>query len=364
MTAVSCQESTPTIARRPIRVLVADDSEVARDLIAFLLNVDPAIEVVGTASNGEMAVEMASRLKPDVITMDIHMPRLNGYEATRRIMETCPTRIVMVTASALPFEVAETFKALEAGALTVVGRPLGPGHAEFDVSARELRQTVKLMSEVSVVRRWEKSKAPAAADAPPVHCNGTVPIRLVAIGASTGGPLVLETLLSQLPAGFAAPIAIVQHMSAGFTEGFANWLGETSGFPVELARHGTQMRNGQAYVAPDNYHMCVNDDGMIVLVDAPPENNLRPAVSYLFRSVNKAFGSQAVGVLLTGMGCDGAAELKAMREAGAITIAQDKHSSVVNGMPGAAVELGAVQHVLAPDEIAALLRRLVGGRAS
>lgn len=360
--AASFQDSNPTPVHSPIRVLVADDSEVARDLLAFLLEVDPAIEVVGTASNGEMAVEMAARLKPDVITMDIHMPRLDGYEATRRIMETCPTRIVMVTASALPFEVAETFKALEAGALTVVGRPLGPGHAEFDASARELRQTVKLMSEVSVVRRWEKPKAASAEVLPPLARRGAGPVRLVAIGASTGGPLVLETMLAQLPVDFAAPLAIVQHMSAGFTEGFVNWLGEASGFPVRLAQHGSQMRSGAAYLAPDHYHMHIDDNGMIELVDGPPENNLRPAVSCLFRSVARVYGSQAVGVLLTGMGSDGAAELKAMRAAGAVTIAQDKDSSVVNGMPGAAVALGAAEYVLPPDEIAALLRRLVGSR--
>jgi two-component system chemotaxis response regulator CheB len=346
-----------------IRVLVVDDSVVARDLMVYVLNSDPHIQVVGVAQDGEEAVELATRLRPDVITMDIHMPRMDGYDATRRIMERCPTRIVMVTASALPFEVAETFHALEAGALTVVGRPLGPGHQEFERAARELIRTVKLMSEVSVVRRWAKKKEPPAA--PPAPATelpvSTGPVRLVAIGASTGGPLVLLSILSQLGKNFGAPIVIVQHISAGFTEGFAEWLTQAAGFSVRVARQGERLQDGHAYLAPDDMQMEVSAAGVIKLTSSPPENGLRPSVSYLFRSVASHYGGKAVGVLLTGMGRDGAKELKEMKLAGAVTIAQDKESAVVFGMPGEAVKLDAARYVMAPDAIAATLQRLANG---
>lgn len=345
-----------------IRVLVVDDSVVARDLMVYVLNSDPSIQVVGVAQDGEEGVALATRLRPDVITMDIHMPRLDGYQATRRIMEQCPTRIVMVTASALPYEVAETFHALEAGALTVVGRPIAPGHREFEMAARELIRTIKLMSEVSVVRRWGKKKDKAATVPPgagdePVRAGS---VRLVAIGASTGGPLVLLSILSQLPKNFAVPIVIVQHISAGFTEGFAEWLSQATGFPVHVARQGERVLNGQAYLAPDEVQMQVVN-GVIKLTTDPAENGLRPSVSYLFRSVTASYGAKAVGVLLTGMGRDGAKELKEMKLAGAVTIVQDKDSAVVFGMPGEAVKLDAARYVLAPDDIAATLLRLVNG---
>jgi len=352
----------PAAPPQLIRVLVVDDSVVARDLMVYILNSDPAIQVVGVAQDGEEAVELAGRLLPDVITMDIHMPRLDGYDATRRIMERCPTRIVMVTASALPYEVAETFHALEAGALTVVARPLGPGHREFATAARELLRTVKLMSEVSVVRRWNRKKKDQAG-APPVGevVAGAGPVRLVAIGASTGGPLVLLAILSQLPKRFNAPIVIVQHISTGFADGFAEWLSHAAGFPVQVARNGERLLDGHAYLAPDDLQMQVAAGSVVRLVADPAENGLRPSVSYLFRSVAAVYGGKAVGVLLTGMGRDGAKELKQMQQAGAVTIAQDKESSVVFGMPGEAVRLDAARYVLAPDAIAAMLQRLVNG---
>ncbi|KAF0815330.1 Chemotaxis response regulator protein-glutamate methylesterase of group 1 operon [Andreprevotia sp. IGB-42] len=334
---------------------MVDDSPSALELLVYLLNGDPELQVIGTASNGEEAVKAARRLKPDVITMDIHMPLVDGFAATRSIMEECPTRIVMVTASVVPREVSATFKALEAGALTVIGRPLGLGHPDFDTSMRELLQTIKLLSEVSVVRRWSHAR-----NHPPLEsalASGRQ-IRLVAIGASTGGPLVLRDVLSQLPATFTLPIVIVQHIAAGFAAGFAEWLGQSSGFPVRLAEHGAPILGRCAYLAPDGVHMEVTAGGQVRLTSGPAEHGLRPSVACLFRSVAQAYGGNAVGVLLTGMGKDGAQELKLMRNAGAVTIAQDEESCVVFGMPGEAVKLEAAHFVLAPDDIAATLRRL------
>lgn len=349
--------TTPEKGAR-VRVLVVDDSPVARDALVYLFNSDPCLQVAGVAADGEQAVAMAQRLRPDVISMDIHLPRIDGYEATRRIMESCPTRIVMVTATSFPHEVAATFDALQAGALAVLVKPPGPCHPGYASAADELIRTVKLMAEVQVVKRWARKRHVATADLQrriPQGQRARSAIRLAAIGASTGGPLILQTILSRLPPGFPVPLLIVQHVSAGFASGLVEWLGRTSGYPVRIPAHGDIAMPGSAYFAPDDRHMQITQDGRIVLSDGAPEYGLRPAVSNLFRSVASAFGPHAAGVLLTGMGRDGARELKLMKDAGAVTIAQDKQSSIVYGMPGEAVRLNAATHVLTPEDIAPML---------
>jgi two-component system chemotaxis response regulator CheB len=183
-------------------------------------------------------------------------------------------------------------------------------------------------------------------------------VKAIAIGASTGGPLVLQSILAALPLTMPVPLLIVQHMAPGFVESFAEWLGRSSGFPVHIAVDGAELLPGHAYVAPDDRHMGVRPGGRIVLSAAPAENGLRPAVSFLFRSLKTSMGADVAAVLLTGMGRDGVDELKQLRQAGALTIAQDEKSSVVFGMPGQAVEAGAVSHVLPPDDIASLLATL------
>jgi two-component system chemotaxis response regulator CheB len=292
--------------------------------------------------------------------MDIHMPKMNGIEATRHIMETQPTPIVIVSASSGAQEIAGTFRLLEAGALVVVNRPPGIGHLEHEEAARELIRTVKLMSEVRVVRRfWHESRVRAAA--PPSIAQvreTTTGIQIVAIGASTGGPLALKTILSDLPKTLPVPLLIVQHIALGFIGGFVEWLGGASHFPLSVASHGEYPLPGHGYVAPDGFHMGVGSGKHIVLSDHAPENGLRPSVAYLFRSVAEVFGSNAVGVLLTGMGKDGAEELRTMKERGAVTIAQDKESSVVHGMPGEAIKLDAAKYVLPPEGIANFLATL------
>jgi len=342
-----------------IRVLVVDDSPAACELLTGLLNADPKLEVIGIAGDGEAAVAAAQHLQPDVITMDIHMPRLNGFDATRAIMETAPTRIVMVTASSVPSEIAATFRALESGALTVIAKPPGPGHPLFIAARDELVRTIKLMAEVRVVKRWTPPRAGSASKLPLAVPAAAADVRLVAIGASTGGPLVLQTILSRLRPALKVPIVIVQHISIGFAEGMAQWLGQTSGHVVRVAANGEPMQPGIAYVAPDSVQMGVRAGGLIALTREPPENGFCPSVSHLFRSVAAEYGAHAVGVLLTGMGRDGAEELKAMRQAGALTLVQDSRSAVINGMPGEAVKLGAAAHVLPPESIAATLQRLV-----
>jgi len=348
---------------KSIRVLVVEDSRVISEFITQVLNADPELDVVGTAANGQEALEAVRRTKPHVITMDIHMPHVDGFEATRNIMESCPTPIVIVSGSSTKDNVSTNFHALEAGALAVVGRPQGVGHILHDHSAKLLVDTVKLMSEVKVVRRWLRPKhaSPEPTNFPTQRLPllPKLPIKVVAIGASTGGPLALQTILAALPQDFPVPILIVQHMTPGFTQGFVEWLSRSSKFPVHVATEGEPLLPGHAYVAPDNFQMGVTSGHRIVLTTDARENGMCPAVSFLLRSVKAVFGQQAVGVLLTGMGVDGVDELKQLRKAGAITLVQDKESSVVHGMPGQAIQDGAATHILPPQGIAKALKTIV-----
>jgi two-component system, chemotaxis family, protein-glutamate methylesterase/glutaminase len=262
-----------------------------------------------------------------------------------------------VSSSVAADEVTTSFRAIEAGALAAVPRPQGLGHPEHQATAQELVQTVKLMSEVKVVRRWPRprsgSRDPAAqrADRP----KASAAIKVVAIGASTGGPPVLQTLLSRLPKDFPIPLLIVQHMASGFVQGFAEWLTQSTGFPVHVAAADEDPLPGHAYVAPDGAHMQVGTERRIVLSHDGPKSGLRPSISYLFQSVARVFGRYAAGVLLTGMGKDGAQELRLLRDTGAVTIVQDQASAVVYGMPGEAIRLDAATYVLPPERIAARL---------
>lgn len=348
-------------SHKVIKVLVVDDSQAVAEFLTHVLNADPRIRVVGVASNGEESLEAVLRTKPDVITMDIYMPKVNGFEATRTIMETCPTPIVIVSGSASVDEVATNFHAMEAGALAVVARPPGPGHPDHAVQIKELVATVKLMSEVKVVKRWPRDKfRQTQLLTPQVNVKkSSGAIQVVAIGASTGGPLVLQTILSSLPRDFAVPVLIVQHMTPGFVEGFVEWLARSSEVPVRIAAANEPLLPGHAYVAPDDFHMGVSLDHRILLAKEGKEHGTRPAVSFLFRSVKAVFGPKTVGILLSGMGRDGAEELKELKDVGAITIAQDKESSVVHGMPGQAIQIGAALQVLPPEAIAKILPTLV-----
>lgn len=355
-----------------IKVLVADDSQVTRILLVHLLDADPNIEVIGTVADGQAALDFlhSTTVRPDVVLMDIHMPHMDGFEATRVIMETSPLPIVICTATSDPQELAVTFRSMEAGALACVEKPVAATDVDFERRASNLLQTVRLMSEVKVVRRWPRPRA--------VTGNGSAESRalrgralnvtgagtaigassansVIGIGASTGGPPVLQTILSGLPKDFHIPLLIVQHIAVGFLPGMVEWLNQTTGLRIHIAAHGATPLPGHAYIAPDDFHMGIAPSGRIALARDAHENGLRPAVSYLFRSIAENCGANATGVLLTGMGKDGAAELKLMRDRGAYTIAQDRDSSVVHGMPGEAIDLGAACVVLAADRIAGAL---------
>lgn len=344
-----------------IKVLIVEDSPVMQQLLAFTINNDPVLKVVGIAENGEEAIEAVKKFHPDVIAMDWHMPKLNGLQATRIIMGTNPIPIVIVSGSSAAKDVAFTFSMFEAGALAIVKKPPGVDHPDYKKEAQELIKTLKLMSEVKLVRRIAHTiKKQAPAEPPIGKKNSTEPeIQVIAIGASTGGPLVLQKILSGLPKNIPVPLLIVQHIAHGFTEGFVQWLKNTTNFPIHIASHGEYPLPGHGYVAPDNFHMGVERGPRIVLSNHELENGLRPSVAYLFRTAAQAFGSGAVGVLLTGMGRDGAEELKIMKENGAITIAQNEESSVVYGMPGEAIKLNAATHILSPENIITTLIALI-----
>lgn len=348
---------------KTIKVLVVEDAAVVRAFLVHVLGADPAIRIVGTASDGKAAIEAVARLRPDVITMDIHMPGMDGLEATRRIMEMHPTPIVIVSGSTDHHDVAMSFRATEAGAVAILRRPAGSGHPEHEATMEELVRTVKLMAEVKVVRRWPRLRREPAPALPVKGSHGHVPPRprLVAIGASTGGPPVLHAILAALPKDFSLPLLIVQHMAGGFIQGFVEWLAQSSSLPVHLARHGEALLAGHVYVAPDEFQMKVGQGGKIVLTRDPPENGLRPSVSSLFRTVADIYGGEVIAGLLTGMGRDGADELRLLKEKGALTFVQDKDSSVVYGMPGEAIRLGAAKLVLSPGKIADVLTTLANG---
>lgn len=344
-----------------IKVLVVDDSPLVREFLIQILNSDPDIRVIGTACEGEEVLSVMQRQQPDVITMDIHMPKLNGLQATRLIMETDPVPIVIVSGAEDPSGVAMTFDAMDAGALAVLQRPAGIGHPDHAATAQDLIQTVKLMSDVKVVRRWRQMRSvpPAAHRASLSLVPKSGRTRLVAMGASTGGPPALEAILAALPKDFPVPILVVQHMSAGFIRGFANWLKNSSNLPVHVATHGQLLLPGHVYFAPDDYQMKVEREGRVALVNDEAEYGLKPSISYLFRAVAEIYGCDAVAGLLTGMGRDGARELRLLKEQGAVTFAQDKETSVVHGMPGEAIRLDAAMLVLPLGKIAPVLTNLV-----
>jgi two-component system, chemotaxis family, protein-glutamate methylesterase/glutaminase len=343
-----------------IRVMVVDDSATVRGLLVALFQDRNDMQVVATASNGDDAVRIVRRIKPDVVTMDINLPGINGLEATRRIMRETPTPIVIVSSSMMHTETELTFQALQAGALSVA---LTPGINDPRTGA-QLVDTVRLMAGVSVVRRWgpkevdppvvrKRSPLPYTASLPDL-----VPVQMIGIAASTGGPGTLASILKPLPADYPIPIVVVQHITTGFGVGLASWLESVLALPVKLAGHGVPVIPGAVYLAPDDYHAQINPHSIIELTHDNPENGVRPSANYLFRSLANNYGPHALGIILTGMGSDGVDGLAELHRAGGFTIAQNEQSCVVYGMPHEAVKRQIVDHVLAPDEITAALLRL------
>lgn len=345
-----------------IRVLVAEDSPTARDLIVAILGAAGGLEVIGQATNGLEAVEMTRRLRPDVVTMDIQMPGLDGFEATKRIMAEMPTPIVIISSLDVT-SIKFSMEALQAGALAVLAKPLGPGAPTYEQSARYVAATVRIMSQVKLVRRSGGAPPYSSLPTGPGTTGGPARApRIVAIAASTGGPAALRKLFSSLPADFGAPIVFVQHIAIGFAEGFARWLDEGSALRVKIALAGEPLRPGTAYLAPDDQHLGVSERFTVTLSSGPPVGGFRPSGTALFESVARCYGSGALAVILTGMGRDGVDGLQAIKSSGGSVIAQDEASSDIFGMPAAAIAAGVADLVLPLDFIGPRLRSVVSGR--
>jgi two-component system, chemotaxis family, protein-glutamate methylesterase/glutaminase len=343
-----------------VRVLVVDDSPTSRLLLVEILRADDDIEVVGQAADGLEAVEMVKRLRPDIVTMDVQMPRLDGFAATKRIMVETPTPI-LITTGIDPRALSISLEAVRVGALAVQAKPGDPRAPGFDEEARELVRQVKAMSRVKVVRHheWESAQVPATGSWAAASSMDDVPAEVVAIAASTGGPAALHRILTMLPADLPVPILVVQHISRGFGPGFADWLDRASPLRVKLAEEGEALRPGTVYVAVDDHHLCLTASRRVHLSTAPAVGGFRPSGTVLFESVATAFRSRAVAVILTGMGRDGVDGLRAIRRAGGRTVAESEATAVVYGMPAAAVEAGLADFVLPLDQVGAAVAGLL-----
>jgi two-component system chemotaxis response regulator CheB len=332
-----------------IRILVAEDSPTVRELLIAILESDPELTVVGRAANGKEAVELTRTLHPDVITMDIHMPVMDGLEATREIMVQNPTPILVVTSRSSPSQIELSLSAEKAGALMLVATPHNPHDPAFAQHRDRLVSMVKAMARVKVVRRWVKRHEPHPV--PPLY-SGKGQVRLVAIAASTGGPAAVQQLLAALPPDFPLPILLVQHIAEDFVQGLAKWLTGHSRLQVKVALQNEPLLPRTVYLAPDDRHLGVTDAKHTLLSSAPPIGGFRPSASFLFNSAAAVYRRSLLAVILTGMGRDGVAGLHAVREHGGRVIAQDEESCAVFGMPREAIAEGLVDAVLPLPQIA------------
>lgn len=349
-----------------VRVLVADDSATMRHHLCNVLAADSDFEVVGEAEDGKRAIELCQDLRPDVVTMDMMMPVMTGLAATEYIMAHCPTPILVVSSSLNRGELFKTYDALAAGAVDVLDKPSGaePPRAW----ERGFLAAVKVASRIRVVTHRPARVAGLGRVAQPPGAVGCSPehraLEVVAIGASTGGPGAIVELLRALPPSFRPPILLVLHIAEPFAASFADWLDGQTARRVALVRDGEPLASfvGRVAMAPPDRHLVVRGARLHLSSD-PPRHSCRPSIDVLLESVAQNCGASAAGCLLTGMGCDGARGLFEIRRSGGLALAQDEASCVVYGMPRAAAELGAAEHVLPPREMAAVLATLERARA-
>ncbi len=334
-----------------IRVLVVDDSQVARSLITAILADDPGIEIVAEAKNGSEAVQLVEKLKPNIVTMDVEMPVMSGLEAVERIMAETPVPILVVTSRS---DSATAHSAISKGALDLVPKP--------DVSlsdADEFVAKVKLLSRIKVVRHvaWGLSKTPGGVERP-VPSMATTDY-IVAVASSAGGPLALSVILGSLQGPFPCPIVIAQHHSEGFVPGMVQWFRRICKIPVKVAEHAEQITPGTVYVSPSERNMQVTIERRIALLPQHPQDIYHPSCDMLLSSAARSYRAKAIGVILTGMGSDGARGMQDIKHAGGTTIAQDEETSIVFGMPKVAIERGCVDRVLPLDRIASEILKLL-----
>ncbi len=366
-----------------IGVLVVDDSPLIRQLLTDALEQDPDIQVLGVAANGEEAIALAAQLKPQVITMDVEMPVMDGLTATERIMGDTPTPILVLTADPQRQAPELTHRALAVGALAL---RVKPPEAEMASLARE----VKLLASIRVIRhvrgvsrsslmRVESGSPsgplPSLTPSPVPFAPSPVPfapppvpfppaasaVGVVCIVSSTGGPQVIQKMLSELPADFPAPLLVVQHINAAFSDSLVSWLAADTRLKVKTAKEGDLLTPGTVLVAPADAHLTIASRGRVSVAEGPPRDGHLPSGTLLLESAAMVYGRRAVGVILTGMGSDGVDGIAAIHVAGGRTLAQSQDSAVVFGMPGAAIARGLVSQVVHGDELAIALARLARG---
>lgn len=344
---------------KSVNVMIIEDSPVVQHLLARSIETDKEIKVISVVDSAEKGIEALSHLNPDVLIVDIFLPKMNGYEFTKHVMATHPIPIIIVSGLFSPNDSDKMFKAFEAGALIILPKPIGPNDTNYNAKVQELNRYIKLVSSIKLVTRRLKPEGKDGDEARLMKHIGRK-FNVVGIGSSLGGPMALRTIISALPENFPLPILAVQHISPGFLEGMIMWLQKTSKLRIKVGEEGELIKPGCIYFAPDHAHMLVAKGGVINLVRENKKDVLQPSVSKLFKSIADVYGNSSIAIVLTGMGKDGSQEMVLLKQKGAVTIAQNEGTSIVFGMPGEAIKLGGVEMVLPVEEISENLLNLCG----
>jgi two-component system chemotaxis response regulator CheB len=359
------------------RIVVVDDSPVQRRFLRAAVDAAADLTVVGEARNGKEAVALVARLRPAAVLMDLDLPVMSGIEAIERIMAASPTPILVYSAHVNGDESANALEALAAGAVDVLAKPGPDDSTSLDEYADQVRRRLRVAARVRVITHPRGKLRSRGIPVAPTGSGGALTVapyavdemdvrkdvKLIAIGASTGGPQALHTVLKALPRDFEQAVLVVQHMAEGFIPGLVSWLDQLVVLPVVQGQSGQRLKPGVITIAPSGSNLLVQDDRLrVVCVPPGPTQFHVPGIDQCFGSIADALGPDAIGVLLTGMGRDGAVGLKAMRERGAVTLGQDEATSTVYGMPQAALALDAVDRQVAVDEVAPVLLGLLGRR--
>ena len=340
---------------KKISVLIVDDSPVERELLTYMAQSDPEIQVIGFASNGQEALDLLQKLTPDVIIMDINMPVMDGFEATRRIMSSRPIPIIICSGLYKSGDDYKNFQALDAGALTILEKPKGVTSPQFPAIVKNFTETIKTVSEIKLITRLFSQALPKQQTTFKYIKKLNSRIEAIAIGASLGGPQALQTILSQLPSSITVPIFIVQHIAEEFTPGLISWLQDSTKIPLMIAKDRDIAKPGNIYFAPGNQHLEVHKNNTMRLFNSTNDRDICPSISRLFFSMATTYGSKGLGVILTGMGRDGVDGLLAMKNTGATTVAQSEDNCVMFGMPREAINLDAVTDIIQLKDISTFL---------
>jgi two-component system chemotaxis response regulator CheB len=342
----------------PIRVLLIEDSQVTLVILRRILSSSPQIKVVGEARTGLEALEMIPKIQPDVICTDLHMPQMDGLEFTSEVMTLYPRPILVISSWVQEEDAPHVFQLLEAGALDIFPKPSAGLTTEDKLLNQELINKIQILAGVKVFKKKRKSSSPVKS-LETFSSKSYVKPEIVVIGASTGGPQTINELFAQLPSNFPVPVICVQHICFGFLQGFIDWLSSSCRLPIQMAKPGQIPKPGTIYFPPEQQHLELDERGRFICSDSPPLDGHRPSVTVTFKSVAKFYGRATVGILLTGMGRDGAEGMQCIAQAGGLTIAQDEATSVIFGMPKEAIDLGAAKLVLPIHAIAPRLLELL-----